>query len=112
MADLLEVSAGEIVHEISSSTIFRLSSHTEKDRVPFDVGNDAVSFANAEAFSYADMVKVGDAEKVSSEKNRHEQQKPKVSFKDVPATEKKVKPVNPAIIAEKERLRRKFSEEI
>ena len=111
MADLSDTS-GEIVQDISSSTIFRLSSHTDKESVPFDMANSAVSFTNAGAFSYADMVKVGNAEKEASE-NAQEQSKPKVTFKeDVPsAPVKKVKPVNPAISAEMERLRLKFSEE-
>lgn len=140
MADLSETSSGEIVEDISSSTIFRLSSHTDKDSVPFDMGNSAISFATAGAFSYADVVKVGGAEEVAgafsfsvvkvegakevehlfstaallaTSESALEQPKPKVSFKDgVPAApETKEKPVNPAISAEKERLRRKFSEE-
>jgi len=113
MADLSETSSGEIVQDISSSTIFRLSSHTDKDSVPFDMGNynSTLSFTNAGAFTYSDMVKVGDAEKEASE-NAQEKTKPRVTFKDAPSTpEKKVKPVNPAISAEIERLRRKFSEE-
>eukprot|EP00986_Skeletonema_menzelii_P008105 scaffold3323_cov132-Skeletonema_menzelii.AAC.8 len=111
MADLSDTSSGEIVQDISSSTIFRLSSHTDKDSVPFDMANSAVSFTNAGAFTYSDMVKVGNAEKEASE-NAQEQSKPKVTFKEVPsAPEKKVKPVNPAISAEIERLRKKFSEE-
>ena len=113
MADLSETSSGEIVQDISSSAIFRLSSHTDKDSVPFDMGNyeSTLSFTNAGAFTYSDIVKVGDAEKEASE-NAQEKPKPRVTFKDVPsAPEKKVKPVNPAISAEIERLRRKFSEE-
>ncbi|KAK1737560.1 hypothetical protein QTG54_011846 [Skeletonema marinoi] len=69
--------------------------------------------ADLRAFTYSDIVKVGDAEKEASE-NAQEKPKPRprVTFKDVPsAPEKKVKPVNPAISAEIERLRRKFSEE-
>ena len=112
MADLSDTSSGgEIVQDISSSSIFRLSSHTDKESVPFDVANSKASFTNAGAFTYSDMVKVGSAEKEASE-NAQEQSKPKVTFKDVPpVTEEKVKPVNPAITAEMERLRQKFSEE-
>lgn len=111
MADLSDTS-GEIVQDISSSTIFRLSSHTDKDSVPFDMANSTVSFTNAGAFTYSDMVKVGNAEKEASE---NAQDKPKtklkVTFKDVPSVPKKKKPVNPAVSAEIERLRNKFSGE-
>ena len=73
-----------------------------KESVPFDMmGESSTSFTNAGAFSYADMVKVGDAEKDS-------QEQAKVSY-EVNSPSKKEKSENPAIAKEVERLRQKFS---
>lgn len=111
MTDLSDTSSGEIAQDMSSSTIFRLSSHTDRDSAPFDMANSTVSFPNAGAFTYSDMVKVGNAEEASENAQEKTRAKPKVTFKDVPSVPKKKKPVNPAISAEMERLRQKFSAE-
>ena len=69
-----------------------------KENVPFDMmGESSTSFTNAGAFSYADMVKVGDA-----------QEQAKVGIK-ANSPSKKGKTENPAIAKEVERLRQKFS---
>ena len=101
MAGLGTIPAEEAVKDISSSAIFRLSSTNMKENVPFDrMGESSTSFTNAGAFSYADMVKVGDAEKP--------QEQVKVGIK-ANSPSKKGETENPAIAKEVERLRQKFS---
>ncbi|KAL7453577.1 hypothetical protein ACHAWC_005238 [Mediolabrus comicus] len=101
MAGLGTIPAEEAVKDISSSAIFRLSSTNMKENVPFDImGESSTSFTNAGAFSYADMVKVGDAEKP--------QEQVKVGIK-ANSPSKKGETENPAIAKEVERLRQKFS---
>lgn len=102
MTGLGTIPAEEAVKDISSSAIFRLSSTNMKENVPFDMmGESSTSFTNAGAFSYSDMVKVGDTEKES-------QEQAKVGTK-VNFPSKKEKTEIPEITKEVERLRQKFS---
>ena len=106
MADLNDASSEDIVEGI-----FRLKPQVNEEERSLDSGNRAVSFTDARAFTYSDIVKVGDAENECSE-IAQEQAKPRVTFKDIPpASEKKEKRANSAVSAEMERLRQKFSDE-